>query len=130
MTAEAAEIVALTHRLIEAIGSADWDTYQQLCDPNLTCFEPETLGMCVEGMAFHKFYFNRRPTPGQANVTLCDPKVRVMGETALIAYVRLVQRGGPDGGAETVGYQETRLWQKQAGQWKHVHFHRSPLPRG
>ncbi len=29
----------------------------KICDPGLTCFEPEALGNLVEGMDFHRFYF-------------------------------------------------------------------------
>lgn len=36
----------------------------KICDPGLTSFEPEALGNLVEGMDFHRFYFeNRRFLP-------------------------------------------------------------------
>lgn len=37
-----------------------------MCDPHLTAFETEALGNLVEGMDFHKFYFengNGKPEP-------------------------------------------------------------------
>ena len=30
---------------------------RKICDPGLTSFEPEALGNLVEGMDFHRFYF-------------------------------------------------------------------------
>ena len=35
----AAELVAVTQRLLEAIAAKDWATYESLCDAGLTCFE-------------------------------------------------------------------------------------------
>lgn len=35
-------------------------SYRRICDPGLTSFEPEALGNLVEGMDFHKFYFENR----------------------------------------------------------------------
>lgn len=32
--------------------------FRKICDPHLTAFEPEALGNLVEGMEFHKFYFD------------------------------------------------------------------------
>lgn len=32
-------------------------SFRRICDPGLTSFEPEALGNLVEGMDFHKFYF-------------------------------------------------------------------------
>jgi calcium/calmodulin-dependent protein kinase (CaM kinase) II len=58
---------------------------------------------------------------------MSSPHVRVMGDVAVITYVRLIQRVTADGAAVTVGSEETRVWQRQAGRWKHVHFHRSAL---
>jgi calcium/calmodulin-dependent protein kinase (CaM kinase) II len=58
---------------------------------------------------------------------MVSPHVRVMGDVAVVTYIRLTQRMG-DGGATTAGHQETRVWQRRDGRWRHVHFHRSPLP--
>ncbi|XP_019721488.1 calcium/calmodulin-dependent protein kinase type II subunit delta-like [Hippocampus comes] len=56
------EIIKLTEQLIEAINNGDFEAYAKICDPALTSFEPEALGNLVEGMDFHRFYFdNRKP---------------------------------------------------------------------
>ena len=122
-----AEILQLTQRLLNAIASGDWDTYQQLCHPGLTCFEPEAVGHLVEGMEFHRFYFNLRDevVVARPNTTMASPKVWLLGDdAAVVAYVRLVQRMGPDG-PQTARFEETRVWQRQGDRWLHVHFHRS-----
>lgn len=120
-----AELLALSRQLLDAIAAADWATYERLCDPSITCFEPEARGHLVPGMAFHKFYFDLGAASGPRNTTLVDPHVRVLGDSAVVSYVRLVQRTGPDGRPATATFEETRVWQRQNGQWRHVHFHRS-----
>ncbi|MGD9648912.1 MAG: DUF4440 domain-containing protein [Pirellulales bacterium] len=121
----AQELLALTQQLIDAIAAADWNTYARLCDPSISCFEPEARGQQVHGMAFHKFYFDLGSASGPRNTTIVDPHVRVMGDAAVVSYVRLVQRLGADGRPATARVEETRVWQRQAGAWRHVHFHRS-----
>jgi calcium/calmodulin-dependent protein kinase (CaM kinase) II len=79
-------------------------------------------------MAFHRFYFDLGGVKGAQQTMMCAPHVRVMGDEAVIAYVRLNQRLGPDRSPGTTGFLETRVWQRQEGKWRHVHFHRSPLP--
>jgi calcium/calmodulin-dependent protein kinase (CaM kinase) II len=49
-------------------------------------------------------------------------------DAAIVAYVRLVQRVGDDDKPATVSSEETRVWQRIDGRWRHVHFHRSALP--
>ncbi|MBY0526938.1 MAG: DUF4440 domain-containing protein [Gemmataceae bacterium] len=121
------ELLQLNKRLLESITGGDWATYQELCDPTLTAFEPEAVGHLVEGMDFHHFYFKLGGRSAPQQTTVCAPKVRVMGDVAVIAYVRLSQRIGMDGAPATSGFEETRVWQRQGGRWRHVHFHRSPL---
>ncbi len=125
--ATADELLKLTQRLLESIAGGDWETYEQLCDPSLTAVEPEAHGVVVEGLAFHKFYFDLGGIRGPNHTTISAPHVRVSGDSAVVTYVRHVQRLGPDGMATTVSHAETRVWQRRDGRWRHVHFHRSPL---
>ncbi|MGL4465657.1 MAG: DUF4440 domain-containing protein [Planctomycetia bacterium] len=126
------ELLTLSRRLLDAIGAGDWSTYADLCDPTISCFEPEALGQLVEGMPFHQFYFQLPGKPGSVAVnTMARPKVRSLGpDAAVVTYVRLVQRAS-DGAPPTVtAVEETRVWHRHAGVWKHVHFHRSPPGKG
>jgi len=120
------ELLQLSERLLECIRDADWDSYQALCDPALTCFEPEARGHLVEGLEFHRFYFESGGHLGRHASTLCAPHVRPLGaDAAVVCYTRLVQRIGDDGRTATDRFEETRVWQRRAGTWRHVHFHRS-----
>ena len=124
------ELLKLTKQLLDSIGAADWAAYEKLCDPTITCFEPEARGHVVEGLPFHKFYFDL-PAPQvkpavATQVTMASPHVRLMGDAAVVSYARLNQKLGPSGDPVTVVIEETRVWQKLNGAWKHVHFHRSP----
>jgi calcium/calmodulin-dependent protein kinase (CaM kinase) II len=121
------EIIDLTHELIESIVNSDWQTYTRLCADDLTAFEPEAEGYLIQGMPFHKHYFDMKGKSPYADVTttLSCPHVRIIGDVAVIAYVRLTQRVGSEGKSETSATRETRIWQRVAGNWRHVHFHRS-----
>ncbi len=121
------EILDLTQKLLHSIATADWKTYEDLCDPSLTCFGPEAHGQLVEGLAFHRFYFQLGPAKEGHETTICSPTIRVSGDLAVIAYVRLNQRFAADGSPKESAVEETRVWQKIGGRWRHVHFHRSPL---
>lgn len=129
MTAELNEqLLELNQKLLVAIVSGDWNTYVSLCDPSITCFEPEARGQVVVGMPFHKYYFDLSASPQKPakQVTMSQPHVRLMGDSAaVISYVRLTQSLDASGAPQTGRMEETRVWQKIGGQWKHVHFHRS-----
>ncbi|XP_078360153.1 calcium/calmodulin-dependent protein kinase type II delta chain-like isoform X2 [Oculina patagonica] len=123
-------IIQLTQKLITSITSGDFETYSKLVDPRLTSFEPEALGNLVEGLEFHKFYFDnvhsKRATP--INTTILSPHVHMLGDdAACICYVRLQQFINSAGKPLTRQSEETRIWHKKAGQWLNVHFHRSNM---
>ena len=43
------ELLILNEKLLEAIDTNDYETYTELCDVNLSAFEPEAMGQLVEG---------------------------------------------------------------------------------
>ncbi|XP_050922526.1 calcium/calmodulin-dependent protein kinase type II delta chain isoform X11 [Lates calcarifer] len=125
------EIIKITEQLIEAINNGDFDAYTRICDPGLTSFEPEALGNLVEGMDFHKFYFenllskNNKPV----HTTLLNPHVHLIGEdAACIAYIRLTQFVDSTGHPRSSQSEETRVWHRRDGKWLNVHFHCSGAP--
>lgn len=121
------ELIAVTEKLLAAIATTDWTTYTELCDPTLTAFEPEGKGHLIEGMPFHRFYFELDGAgPAHKQNTLANTHVRLLGDVGIVSYVRLTQKLDPHGVPVTVAMEETRVWQRQNGKWRHVHFHRSP----
>lgn len=121
------ELLRLNQRLLEAIARADWKEYEELCDPTLTAFEPEAMGQMIRGLAFHRYYFDLGGVKGNHLTTMANPHVRLMGEVAVVSYVRLNQRLGADRSPYTQAVEETRVWHRKEGKWWHVHFHRSPV---
>src|SRR5262249_21381722 len=92
------EILALNLRLLDSIAEGNWKTYEELCDPELTCFEPEARGHLVEGLKFHRFYFDLGAGSGPRNTTITSPTVKFCGDdVAIVAYVRLTQKIAADG---------------------------------
>ena len=119
------ELLELNRRLLTSIAEGDWNTYAALCDPTLTAFEPESRGCLVEGLDFHRFYFERGGPAGPQNTTMVSAQVRLTGEAAVVSYVRLVQCLDDQGKPSTARFEETRVWQRRDGAWRHVHFHQS-----
>ncbi|XP_048089047.1 calcium/calmodulin-dependent protein kinase (CaM kinase) II gamma 1 isoform X3 [Alosa alosa] len=125
------EIIKITEQLIEAMNNGDFEAYTRICDPGLTSFEPEALGNLVEGMDFHKFYFenllskNNKPV----HTTILNPHVHLIGEdAACIAYIRLTQYMDGQGRPRSCQSEETRVWHRRESKWLNVHFHCSGAP--
>jgi UMP-CMP kinase len=134
------EILHLTGVLLDAIAAKDWDTYATMVDPSLTCFEKEARGNLVEGLEFHKYYFDQQSSSsssssGSSSKTVTStsasasasaqliasrPTVRSMGKSAVINFVRTMPSGER--------FEESRVWQLSGGAWRLVHFHRGPAP--
>uniref|UniRef100_A0A8C1SME4 Protein kinase domain-containing protein n=1 Tax=Cyprinus carpio TaxID=7962 RepID=A0A8C1SME4_CYPCA len=125
------EIIKVTEQLIEAISNGDFESYTKMCDPSVTAFEPEALGNLVEGLDFHRFYFenlwskNSKPV----HTTILNPHIHLIGEeAACIAYIRITQYLDTNGMPCTAQSEETRIWHRKDGKWQIVHFHRSGSP--
>ncbi|XP_035495167.2 calcium/calmodulin-dependent protein kinase (CaM kinase) II beta 1 isoform X28 [Scophthalmus maximus] len=125
------EIIKITEQLIEAINNGDFEAYAKICDPGLTSFEPEALGNLVEGMDFHRFYFenllakNSKPI----HTTILNPHVHMIGEdAACIAYIRLTQYIDGQGRPRSSQSEETRVWHRRDSKWQNIHFHCSGAP--
>jgi len=126
------DIIRVTELILDAINSGDFEAYTKLCDPNITAFEPEALGNLVEGIEFHRFYFDNflsiqaLKQSKTTNVTILNPQVHLLGDDAAsIGYIKVTQSLDKHGNAHTSQSEETRIWQRRDGRWQNVHFHRS-----
>ncbi|XP_053203133.1 calcium/calmodulin-dependent protein kinase type II alpha chain-like isoform X2 [Panonychus citri] len=123
------EVIKITEQLLDAISAGDFDAYSKLCDPNVSSFEPETLGNLVEGIEFHKYYFDNAilaKNMKTINTNILNPTVHLMGDdAACIAYIRLTQFIDPSGAPQIKQTEETRVWHRRESKWQMVHFHRA-----
>ncbi|XP_047186206.1 calcium/calmodulin-dependent protein kinase type II subunit beta isoform X4 [Scophthalmus maximus] len=125
------EIIKITEQLIEAVNNGDFEAYAKICDPGLTSFEPEGLGNLVEGMDFHRFYFDNLLSKNSKPIhtTILNPHVHMIGdEAACIAYIRLTQFVDGQGRPRSSQSEETRVWHRRDSRWQNVHFHCSGAP--
>ncbi|WP_437228409.1 DUF4440 domain-containing protein [Planctomicrobium sp. SH661] len=120
------ELLEISLKLLKTIDAGDWAAYAELCDDQITCFEPEAEGHLVAGLPFHKFYFDLPGNGTPRLSTASSPSVRVIGDVGIVCYARIVQKLDASGAPVSVCSDETRIWQRVGGKWKHIHFHRSP----
>jgi len=101
-----AEILHHNQELLESVVRGDWERYASLCSADLTCFEAETNGVLVEGLPFHRFYFDLTGAATDASskpsapvhVSMARPHLRWLADDAVVlTYTRLTQRLGADG---------------------------------
>jgi len=66
------EMVLQANRmLINSITTRNWTVYKELVSKTMTCFEPEAEGVLVEGLEFHRFFFDSTCHRTRTR-TLCD----------------------------------------------------------
>lgn len=63
-------VLQANRMLINSITTRNWLVYKELVSKTMTCFEPEAEGVLVEGLGFHRFFFDskRHPTRTSALV--------------------------------------------------------------
>ena len=123
------EILAINQAMLESVASGNWEHYSQVCNPDISSIEAESVGHLVEGLPFHRYYFNLPSDPNTAaipvTVTMARPHLRWLSDEAVVlSYTRLTQRL-QNGEAVTTRCCETRIWQRINNTWQQVHVHRS-----
>lgn len=121
-------LIFLTQKLLDSISNKDWDTYVTLCDEKVTGIEKESENNLVDGLDFHKFYFD---IPNDNNIvikeTIVQPIIKIYGDIGIICYKRLRHFANiTDKTVKTEFYNETRVWRNNINiGWKLMHFHKS-----
>ena len=113
-------------KLLHAVEKADVETYRQLVSNEVTCFEPETGGAQVKGRSMHLFFVKNSIVPDQYFFEIIDPTFKVYGDAAIAAYTFLLTEIS-DGETAISTENVTRIFHREQGVWKMVHFHRSRL---
>ncbi len=140
MATARSEVLKANQALLDSIAEGDYLRYKSLCAEDLTCFEPESSGMLVHGISFHKYYFDLGEAMSEAklgdsvptssfpktNISMSNPHVRFLGDGAVVlSYVRVDQLLDENKAPVTKTKSETRIWEKKNGLWKLVHLHKS-----
>ena len=121
------ELLDITWRMLEAIHTGDAETYATLSSADLSCYE-DVCSYRIDGLEFHLALIRQTAqNPGMApkRFDILLPRVQVYGETGIVTYTRLMTYDD-NGKPRWVTFNETRVFVKQEGVWKMVHFHRSP----
>ena len=124
---ETYSVLNLTQKLLDSIANGDWETYLNLTDEKLTCIEPESGNLLLEGLEFHKTFFD---LPKDENLSvkenIIQPITKVLGDVAVISYKRIRQITNlKEKTVTSVSYSETRVWRRLDVSWKMIHFHKS-----
>jgi len=121
-------LINLTQKLLDSIANKDWDTYASLVEEKFTAIEKEANYNVVEGLEFHKFYFD---LPNDQNIaikeTIIQPLIRITGEIGIVCYKRLRTIVNIDNNTtKTEVGTETRVWRNNLNTgWRLIHFHKS-----
>lgn len=122
------EIIRLTEQWIAYCTVGDFEAFTRLVDPGITCFMPGTCGNMVEGLDFHKFFFDNvvSRSAKSSNTYVLNPYVHLLGNSAAcIAFTRLTQYIDRSGLPHTQQSEDTVVWLKRSSGWQIVHIHRS-----
>lgn len=122
------ELLDITWRMLEAIGTGDAAAYAALSSPELSCFE-DVCAYRIDGLEFHLALIRQMAQNPDAQPTRFDilaPRVQVYGDhTGIVTYTRLMTYD-ENGRPKWRTFNETRVFIRMEGNWKMTHFHRSP----
>jgi ketosteroid isomerase-like protein len=118
------EIFQVIKEFNEAFSHNDAEKYFRYIDPEITVLTPSNPYR-VEGIRDDRAEFEYSLRTGATRVGYfqeMQPKVQVLGDTAIVTYF---SRGsyGPEGHEKVFYYKETDVLRKTANAWKIIHIH-------
>jgi ketosteroid isomerase-like protein len=122
------ELISLTREMLTAIHRGDFEAYRALCLPELTAFENDVAPYRIDGIDFHTDLIEsaREQFSHLLRYDILQPSVQVYGETAIVAYTRLLTFA-VDVPPTWRASNETRVFVRADGHWKMAHFHRTMI---
>ncbi len=114
----AQEILALERQAMDGWLEGDPDPMLAILDPEITYIH-DGVGARLEGLPAVKELFTAyRGTALFSSYQILTPKVRVLGDVAILSY-QLSQRNG----ADTTLWNGTQVYRKTADGWRAIHTH-------
>jgi ketosteroid isomerase-like protein len=122
------DVKAATLEHFAAVNSGDADEYIKYYLPEFSVFSGGGLLSRRTSLVENKKSFQDSVNAGfKRNLQLRNLEVRIYGNTAVTTSYMVGTVTQPDGTTSRAASQRTGVLVKQAGQWKEVHNHRSPL---
>lgn len=122
------DLLDLTHTMLEAIHTGDLEKYRALSTDDLSCYETDVAPYRIDGVEFHIDLMRAMSRHGTyqslVRFDMLTPRVQVHGDTGIVTYTRLMTYVG-SAGPRWSAFNETRVFVREAGQWRMAHFHRS-----
>ena len=121
----AKEILAMERRAMDGWITGNPDAALAIADPEISYFHIMTAKR-LDGIAAVKALFEQyRGTPLYEKYEMVDAKVVVNGDTALLTYVLVFDKGGT-----TNRWNSTQVYQRKKDGWRVVHSHWSQTRPG
>jgi len=115
-------IIDLERAALEQYGRGEVDGAITQCDREISYFDPFVERRIDGRTALAALYEEARGKALYDSCDLVDPRVQVLGETAILTYV-LATAGSPAGSAEPSRWKVTTVYHRSADGWRVVHSH-------
>jgi ketosteroid isomerase-like protein len=122
------ELLDLTHRMLDAIHTGNYEAYQRMCLDDVSCYETDVAPYRIDGLEFHLDLIREMGRHGTYEALIrfdmLTPRVQAHGDTGIVTYTRLMTYMG-EAGPRWSAFNETRVFVREDGVWRMAHFHRS-----
>jgi len=115
-------VVDIERSALEQFGRGDIDGPLELCDEEISYFDPFVERRIDDRTALGTHYEKARGTPQYDRAELVGPRVQAFGDTAILTYV-LVTSASPDIGSAPTRWKVTTVYHRRDDRWRVVHSH-------